>query len=124
MAKKIKQQIPQMHPMPIVGMPGAINPFGMPFGLQVPSALETRKIVKATQHTSEFVLEDGTKLTIRPVLIDVKRAKDQWGTNGKPMYVMTVANITETESPPRLMAPRLTAASPKKSKKMKKSAKR
>ena len=122
MAKKSKPQNPQAPHLPIMGMP-AVNPFAQPFGWPTtPSATESRKIVKADQQTSVFHLDDGTKLTITPVLIDAKRVTNQWGANGKPMYLMTVTNITDTESPPRLMDPRL--ASTVKKSKAKKSAKR
>ena len=105
MAKKTKRNIP-VTPPAIVGMPafGMPQAFGFGFG-QPAHILEPRKIVSAKQRVSEYELDDGTVLTIRPVLIDAKRAKGQWGPNGKPVYILTMTNLNETELPKRLMAP-------------------
>jgi hypothetical protein len=98
---------------PVLGMPAG-NPFAPTFGFAGPtSTLEPRKIVTAKQRSSEFILDDGTTLTIRPVLIDAKRAKDQWAPNGKPVYILTFTNLTETDSPPKLMDPRFVSLTSK-----------
>ena len=103
------------------GFAQAIGPTGPSFGFVQPmTTLEPRKIVDAKQRSSEFVLDDGTTLTIRPVLIDVKRATGQWGTNGKPLYVMALANVTDTNSPSKLMDPRFVSVKPKTKKRKKK----
>ena len=68
-------------------------------------AMEQRGIKTRSEKPSTYKLDDGTTLTVKPTVIDVKRAKDQWGIDGKPVYVLTIANITETTSPPRLMNP-------------------
>jgi hypothetical protein len=123
LVKKTKPTTPAAPPpavlgMPAVGLPAAINPLAPGFGFAEPiTALEPRKILKAEQRSSEFHLDDGTVLTIRPVLIDVKRAKDQWGINGKPIYVMTLTNVTETESPAKLMDQRFAASTKARTKK-------
>lgn len=114
---------PAVVGMPALGMPAMIGPIAQAFGFAQSATLEPRKIVRANQRSSEFVLDDGTTLTVRPVLIDVKRAKDQWGTNGKPVYALTLANLTETDSPRKLMDPRFVIVTTE-SKKRKKRARR
>jgi hypothetical protein len=107
-----------------LGMPTAMGPFAQAFGFAQPATtLESRVIVKAKQKSSEFVLDDGTTLTIRPVLIDAKRATDQWAANGKPVYILTLTNLTDTDSPSKLMDPRFVRLATK-NKKRKKRARR
>ena len=117
MAKKMKSKALTLSPPPVVGMPGTVSSLAQAFGFAPASALEERKIVSAKQMSSDFVLDDGTTLTVRPVLIDVKRAKDQWGPNGKPMYILTMTNLTETESPRKLMDPRFIGVATNKKRK-------
>jgi hypothetical protein len=114
---KVSAKAPVVLGMPAMGAP-SFGPFAQAFGFaQAATALEPRKIVKAKQRSSEFVLDDGTTLTIRPALIDVKRAKDQWGADGKPLYIMTLTNLTDTDSPPRLLDRRLINIAKKKKRK-------
>jgi hypothetical protein len=86
-------------------MPFNVSPFGFGGVPQPTQPLGQRSIVKSTQRPSEYVLDDGTKLIIKPTLIDVKRVEGQWGIDGKPTYIMTLTNVTETESPAKIMRP-------------------
>jgi hypothetical protein len=81
-------------------------PFGVMGVPQFPPAvLDARRVVRSSEGWSEYKLDDGTVLKIRSVLVDVKRAKDQYGIDGKPTYFMTLTNVTEATTPARLMRP-------------------
>ncbi len=67
--------------------------------------LEQRRIPKLKVATSEYTLDDGSVIRVKPIIVDIKRAIDQYGVDGKPLYILTLTNITETTSPPRLMKP-------------------
>jgi hypothetical protein len=121
-AKKAKPSITTKPPF-VLGMPALGVPAAIGLGFAQPTMLEPRKIVRADQKSSTFELDDKTTLTIRPVLIDVKRAKDQWDASGKPVYIMTLANVTETDSPSKLMDPRFVSVTAK-NKKRKRRARR
>jgi len=70
--------------------------------------LEQRHLTNVKEGVSEYTLDDGTVLKVKPVIVDVKRATDQYGVDGKPLYVLTLTNITETTAPSRLMRPGAT----------------
>jgi hypothetical protein len=100
-----------------VGLPFAppMGTFGFGFG-QPAVSLEQRRIVGRKEGRSEFTLDDGTILRIKPVLVDAKRVHGQYGVDGKPTYVLTVANITETDAPAKLMR-HVPGSAPKRRKK-------
>jgi hypothetical protein len=97
--------------------PVAPPPPALQFGvfLDPSKPLESRKITKSTDGWSEYKLDDGTVLKLRGVLVDAKRAVDQFVMDGKPLYICQMAIVTETVSPKKLLRPKL--ASPKKAKK-------
>jgi hypothetical protein len=74
--------------------PLAINPFG---------PTEPRKITRSKVQDSEFILEDGTKIVVRPLLGDVRRAVDQYNENGEPLYFLTMGNTLATKAPKSLL---------------------
>ncbi len=86
-----------------VGMPFVPSPqFGVP---PITGQLEQRRITNVKEGISEYTLDDGTVLRVKPAIVDIKRAIDQYGVDGKPLYILTLTNITETASPARLMRP-------------------
>jgi hypothetical protein len=107
MAKKGKG-----HPEEAVSIqpvrPLAINPFG---------PTEPRKITRTKIQESEFLLEDGTKLLVRPLLADVRRAVDQYNEVGEPLYFLTMGNTLTTKPPKSLLKTAQSAAKAKKAKK-------
>jgi hypothetical protein len=91
-AKKRKAEAPRIA-QPIL-QPGVINPLG---------ETQVRKIVKSKVVESIFTLSDGTKLLLKPLIGDVRRAVDQFNGAGQPVYFLTVANTIETRPPKTLM---------------------
>ena len=53
-------------------------------------------IIDQKENWSECTLEDGTKLRIRPVITEVRKAR-KLGQDGKPVYGIKTALVTDTQ---------------------------
>jgi hypothetical protein len=105
MAKKARRAVkPDAPAAPAIGL-GAINPFG---------PTQQRKIRTSTVKESVFTLNDGTRLIVKPIVSDIRRAVKQYNFDGQPLYFLTLGNTIVTKAPKRLMKP-----VPKRSKKSK-----
>ena len=106
MAKKQKAGLPQ-QPMGTQPMRTAtINPFG---------PTQPRRITRTRVQDSEFILEDGTKIVVRPVIGDVRRAVDQYNESGEPLYFLTIGQTLTTKAPRSLLKSNQGSAKAKKS---------
>lgn len=63
---------------------------------------EPRQIKKSVEQWSDYTLDDGSKISVRPVLVDVERAKNKFSADGSPLYFLKTAIIINVKSPPRL----------------------
>jgi hypothetical protein len=71
---------------------------GGPFVDGVEVAVES-----ASEKWNEYTLEDGTKIRVKPVIIQVTRIIDQYDLEGNPMYVTRAQPIVViVEVPERL----------------------
>lgn len=52
---------------------------------------------------SVFQLSDGTKVRIKGVLIDAKKAVDQYAPDGKPIYILQMTLVNDIDVPEKLM---------------------
>lgn len=92
MAKKTtKEQAALAAPAPVV-----VNPFG---------ETEHRKIVRYQVQESIFTLDDGTKLVVRPLVSDIRRAVGQYDSNGQPIYFLTLGQNVRADAPKKLRRP-------------------
>jgi hypothetical protein len=66
---------------------------GMP-----PGAVEV-EVVESKEVWSEYMLKDGTRLRIRPVLAGAFHIRDQWMPDGEPVYGVRVGFITDVRAP-------------------------
>lgn len=99
-------------PLPVVPTASlVINPFG---------PTKQRVVAKSKIVSSEFILDDGTKLVVTPIVADVRRAVDQFNQNGDPLYFLTMGQTVVTVSPPNLRRKPLSASAAKAVKKKKK----
>jgi hypothetical protein len=80
-----------------------VNPFG---------PTEQRKITRSHVAESVFTLSDGTKLRVKPVVGDVRRAVEQYNIDGNPVYFLSLGMTIVTDAPKSLRRPE-----PKKDKK-------
>jgi hypothetical protein len=96
MAKKLtKAAAPP--PAPLAQPSGAsVNPFG---------PTEQRKITRSHVAESVFTLSDGTKLRVKPVIGDVRRAVDQYNVDGNPLYFLSLGMTIVTDAPKSLLRP-------------------
>jgi hypothetical protein len=85
-----------------------INPFG---------ETQQRKIKRATITDSVFTLSDKTKLFVRPVVSDIRRAVDQYNQFGQPLYFLTLGYSIVTKAPKSLQKAKPKSKSKRRSKK-------
>ena len=58
--------------------------------------------VKAEEYWSTYQLSDGTKMRIRPIVIEVVRLPNKFDDKGNPAYTITSGMIHSLESPRKL----------------------
>lgn len=97
MAKKKNTKKVKVAPLPT--LPPVPTPFSPP---DLSKGIEQRTVKKSKEGWSEFTLDDGAKLLLRAVLIDVKRAVDQFTLEGDPLYLLQMTIVSNTKAPPRL----------------------
>jgi hypothetical protein len=95
MAKKAakKRRVSSPSAQPIL-QPEHINPLG---------ETQPRKIVRSRVRESEFTLNDGTKLVLKPLIGDVRRAVGQYNALGQPLYFLSIGNSLQSKPPKSLM---------------------
>jgi len=69
-----------------------------PTGKSVPLDVVSSKV-----NWSEYELDDGTIVRIKGVLIDVKKAVDQYAPDGKPIYITQMTMVPDFVVPDKLM---------------------
>jgi S-adenosylhomocysteine hydrolase len=67
--------------------------------------MEPRDVVNAKDGWSEYTLEDGSVIRAKAVVLDVKRAVDQFNAEGDPVYVMQLAFVNQLVVPDNLKKP-------------------
>ena len=63
--------------------------------------LKTVDVRKSKEKWSEFTLADGTTLSIRPVIIEIKRS-NKFNLQGDPIYVAMSHIVLKAKVPKRL----------------------
>jgi hypothetical protein len=94
--------------LPTLGTPPVVNPFG---------PTKQRVVAKSKIVSSEFTLDDGTKLLVTPIVADVRRAVDQFNQDGDPLYFLTMGQTVTTVSPHHLRRKPVASKVTKKKKK-------
>lgn len=61
--------------------------------------MEPRDVVISKDGWSEYTLDDGSVLRTKAVILDVKRAVDQYGPDGNPIYILQFAVINQVQAP-------------------------
>lgn len=73
--------------------PGSINPF---------ADGEMMDIKRRDEQWSEFTLTDGATIRIKPVIIEIRKLKNQFAPNGDPIYAVKSAVVTDSKIPDNL----------------------
>src|SRR5712692_4766234 len=92
MAKKRKRTVKKSAtstPAPVV-----VDPFG---------PTSQRPIKKENVKTSSYKLSDGTVITVKPKVSDIRRAMNQWNALGQPLYFLTLGYEIKTNPPSKLL---------------------
>lgn len=66
---------------------------------------DQRKITRSKITESVFTLSDGTKLRVKPLVGDVRRALDQYNAEGQPLYFLSLGLTVATDAPKSLLKP-------------------
>jgi hypothetical protein len=77
---------------------------GLPVPRMVLNPVDTEfvDIDKVNEQWSEYVLKDGATIRLKPVIIEIRKAKNQFAPNGDPIYFVKSTVITDTKVPDSL----------------------
>jgi hypothetical protein len=64
--------------------------------------MEPRDVVGSKDGWSEYTLEDGSVIRAKAVILDVKRAVDQYSHDGNPLYILQFAFVNQVQAPDAL----------------------
>ncbi len=59
-------------------------------------------ILTSREQWSEFDLADGSKIRLKPVVVEVRRHKRKYTDSGDPLYEVKSAMIFDTRAPDKL----------------------
>jgi hypothetical protein len=79
--------------------PGTIQ---VSLGCDPKGKMEPRDVVSSKEGWSEYTLDDESVIRVKAVILDVKRAVDQYGLDGNPIYVMQFAFVNQLTVPDNL----------------------
>lgn len=63
-------------------------------------------VVNSKTGWSDFELSDGTVVRIKGVMIDAKKAVDQYAPDGKPIYLLQMTLVNDLVVPDSLLKPK------------------
>jgi len=64
--------------------------------------MEPRDVVGSKDGWSEYTLDDESVIRVKAAVLDVKRAVDQYGPDGNPLYIFQFAVVTQVKAPDKL----------------------
>lgn len=73
---------------------------------EMPRGAKQVKIRQSSELWSEYRLENGSIVKVRPVVSDVFHIKGHFTPDGEPLYLIRGGMTVTTTSPPRLRKPR------------------
>jgi hypothetical protein len=100
-AKAKKRKAAKIAGPPVVPVPVPVAPQLM-LGYDPTKPTAPRKIVKTKEAWSEFRLDDGSVIQAKAVILDVKRAVDQFNIDGNPVYIMQMTMVHNLIAPSSL----------------------
>jgi hypothetical protein len=57
----------------------------------------------AGEYWNEYLLDDGTVIRLKPVVVGVLRVEDQYDGEGQPLYAVKANNIVVISAPDELL---------------------
>lgn len=60
------------------------------------------EVKKANEQISEYKLSDGTTMTLKNIILGVKRAVGKYNQEGDPIYLVNAGLVVNTKVPARL----------------------
>ena len=77
-------------------------PAAIGLGYDPTGKTEPVDIVAMKDGWSEYTLADGTVLRVKAVILDVRRAVDQYSANGDPVYIVQATIVNHAKAPEKL----------------------
>ena len=59
-------------------------------------------VTETTERWTDVLLEDGTKLRLKPTVLSVIRVDGQFDPDGNPMYMLKSSQVMVADAPPHL----------------------
>lgn len=87
------------HPAP---QPPAPATMAVPLGYNPKGKIEQRDVVSSKGGWSEYTLDDGSIIRAKAVVLDVKKAIDQYDIHGEPIYIVQMAVVNNAIVPENL----------------------
>jgi hypothetical protein len=88
------------QPRTTPAVPAPLQPLSL--GYNPAGRMETRDVVGSKDGWSEYTLDDGSVLRAKAIVLDVKRAVDQFNLDGDPIYVMQLTVVNQVKAPEHL----------------------
>jgi hypothetical protein len=63
---------------------------------------EIISVNSSSEHWNQYLLEDGTVMKLKCVLMDVLRSDSVFDNDGNPMYVVKTQNVVTVDVPDKL----------------------
>lgn len=80
-----------------------ITPQGVrPGNIMLPPPATPVDITKTEDAWSKYTLEDGSVLSVKPVIAEVRRVKGGYNENGDPLYMISTTLVVRTSAPEKL----------------------
>jgi hypothetical protein len=96
---KRQQPIPTRQPNAVPPQSGTVQ---VSLGYDPKGSMESRDVAGLKDGWSEYTLDDGSVIRVKAVLLDIKRAVDQYSDDGNPLYVLQYAFVNQVKAPDHL----------------------
>jgi len=92
--RKKQQPIPVRKRAPL-----QLSSMQVSLGYDPKGKMEQRDVVSSKDGWTEYKLDDGSIIKVKAVILEIKRAVDQYNLEGNPIYVMQQTIISTVQAP-------------------------
>ena len=99
--RRRRQPIPARQPL-LPPLPAPAPQMQFALGYDPKGKMEQRDVVSSKDGWSEYTLDDKTVIRVKAIILDVKKAVDQFSLEGDPIYIMQQTIVTSLDAPDEL----------------------